>query len=211
MGCIACARHLHEECEYDECPVCEICNPKLLINIEIVHKSKQESHYDKNKEFKDASSTGRHRAALLYPYICDSCGHTKPQHADGTDACTKDNCSCSLFKWRPCEWRNTRNNGGGRNPTVGCGDGLGTNRHHGPIKDPLRNELGNVHLICAKCHQRWHMLNDNYYDEKEAMQQKHEPVSATDQEILQNELRWADGWFNRNFDLKKISGKIKDD
>jgi hypothetical protein len=55
------------------------------------------------------------------------------------------------------------------------------------------------------------MLNDNYYDEKEAMQQKHEPKPATDKEILQNELRWSDGWFNRNFDLKKISGRIESD
>jgi hypothetical protein len=208
MPCLECARQLYEECELDKCD-CLYHSPVLPI-IPQERKGK-ESHYDKNKEFKDAASTGRHRAALLYPYICDSCGHTKSQHADGTEACTKEVCDCSLYKWSPCEWRNTGNNGGGRNPTIGCGDGIGTDRHHGPIKDPLRNELGNVHRICSKCHQRWHMLNDNYYDEKEAMMDVHDPQPATDKEILQNELRWSDGWFNRNFDLKKISGRIESD
>lgn len=206
VGCPECARGFHAECEHgDECPSCEICNPTLIEEPEIIVESTgKESHYEKFKEFKDPSSTGRHRAALLYPYICDNCEHTKSEHKEDS-TCGKEICFCLGYMWKPCEWRNFKNCGGGRNPIVGCGDGVQHDRHHGPIKDPLRNELGNVSLLCEKCHQRWHILNDEYYVEAEFAKLKHSLEPATAKDILDNELRWRDGWFDRNFKLKKIS------
>lgn len=72
---------------------------------------------------KDVKSTGRKRAALLYP----------------------------LDKNHPCEWRGKKNCGGGLKPIVGCLDGFQRHRHHGPVKNPVHNEQGNVHRVCATC------------------------------------------------------------
>lgn len=54
--------------------------------------------------------------------------------------------------------------GGGEFPIQGCSDGVQLNRHHGPDKNTLNNEPGNVHRICAHCHNRWHAKNDPDYD-----------------------------------------------
>lgn len=85
---------------------------------------------------KDQQSTGRKRAARLYP----------------------------LDRNAPCEWRGKKNQGGGDNPIQGCTDGMQLNRHHGPDKNTLNNEPGNVHRICTHCHNRWHAKNDPDYD-----------------------------------------------
>lgn len=85
---------------------------------------------------KDQQSTGRKRAARLYP----------------------------LDRNAPCEWRGKSRQGGGDNPIQGCTDGMQLNRHHGPDKNTLNNDEGNVHRICAHCHNRWHAKNDPDYD-----------------------------------------------
>lgn len=85
---------------------------------------------------KDQQSTGRKRAARLYPL-----------HRD----------------W-PCEWRNKTGMGGGDNPIRGCDNGVQQARHHGPDKNTLNNEPGNVHRICHSCHNTWHAKNDPDYD-----------------------------------------------
>lgn len=205
MRCLECGRGFHDECEHEECPVCEICNPNLVVAEESdpVEVNNKESHYDKHKKFQDPHSTGRHRAAQLFPFVCNMCGHTKQQHGPGCDK-----CECDGFVRKPCEWRELKNCGGGENTIVGCGDGVQTDRHHGPIIDPLRNEIGNVHRLCAKCHQRWHLLNDEYYEDQKFMTTVHKGIPATAKEILDNELKWSDGWFNRNFKLKQIRGKF---
>ena len=84
---------------------------------------------------KDQQSTGRKRAARLYP----------------------------LDRSAACEWRDKVNCGGGSNPIKGCDDGVQLNRHHGPDKNTLNNDEGNVHRICAHCHNRWHAANDPDY------------------------------------------------
>lgn len=89
-----------------------------------------------DSEVKDAHSTGRKRAAVLYPI------------EDGAI----------------CEWSRLSNAGGGKHPIVGCVNNPATNRHHGPDKDTLNNSEGNVHRICTHCHNLWHYLNDNDYD-----------------------------------------------
>lgn len=83
---------------------------------------------------KDLKSTGRKRAAVLYP----------------------------LDREAPCEWRNLRFAGGGLYPIVGCATGNQEHRHHGPILLTTANVEGNVHRICTTCHNSWHAANDAY-------------------------------------------------
>lgn len=111
----------------------------------------------------DPYSTGRKRAAKQYP----------------------------IFKTNPCEWRKKKNCGGGAAPITGCIDGFQHDRHHGPVKNPLRNEPGNVHRICKKCHNRWHAENDHIYDEETYNEMPHRPVAATDEELMANEIYWG--------------------
>lgn len=89
---------------------------------------------------KDQQSTGRKRAARLYPL---------PTKEEGP---------------KPCEWRGKMRQGGGDYPIEGCLTGTQQARHHGPDKNTLNNDPGNVHRICHGCHNRWHAKNDPDYD-----------------------------------------------
>lgn len=113
------------------------------------------------EDIKDPYSTGRKRAAIQYP----------------------------IFKTNPCEWRGKKNCGGGT-PIVGCIKGLQVDAHHGPIKNPLRNEPGNVHRICKPCHVHWHAINDPIYDEAKYEKLPHSPEEATHDELLINDTYW---------------------
>lgn len=88
-----------------------------------------------DRALKDQQSTGRKRAAKLYP----------------------------LAREENCEWRGKIRQGGGNKPIQGCTDGLQQSRHHGPDKNTLNNAEGNVHRICHGCHNRWHSGNDSSY------------------------------------------------
>lgn len=90
---------------------------------------------------KDQQSTGRKRAARMYP----------------------------LHEDQPCEWWDaspTNPKGGGIPITVGCQGKslLQQARHHGPDKNTLNNDPGNVHRICHWHHNNWHAANDPDYD-----------------------------------------------
>lgn len=96
-----------------------------------------------SEDITDPKSTGRKRAAAMYP----------------------------LDKLAFCEWRDLANCGGGKNPIIGCATGYQENLHHGPDKNTLNNTRSeddvksrNVHKICSKCHNRWHAANDYDYD-----------------------------------------------
>lgn len=126
-----------------------------------------------NALLKDVESTGRKRAAQLYP----------------------------LEKEMPCEWQGLKFAGGGVEPIIGCIDGFAVARHHGPDKDTVNNEKGNVHRICAKDHNRWHTKNDKYYGERSAPGESFLPkgkdckphdaeTRATTEEFLEAELWW---------------------
>jgi hypothetical protein len=92
---------------------------------------------------KDQQSTGRKRAARLYP----------------------------LDKEALCEWALRPEQGGGI-AIPGCGLRPGTkpgkqqSRHHGPDYNTLNNEAGNVHRICHSCHNAWHAANDPNKDQR---------------------------------------------
>lgn len=114
---------------------------------------------------KDQQSTGRKRAARLYP----------------------------LNESANCEWSNRSNCGGGLVPILGCLNGKQQARHHGPDKSVSNNEEGNVHRICHYCHNRWHAANNADYDWNSTEVKAHTPIPMTDeqrQSALMDELRY---------------------
>jgi len=131
------------------------------------------SRKSKVRDLKDEKSTGRKRAAQLYPIDSNL----------------------------DCEWRGKKNCGGGRRPIVGCLNGKQQDRHHGPVKRPTRNEEGNVHRICKACHVHWHEMNDLIYTESDYNNLPHDPVEATDVEIMAELVKWKSGEMGRLYEL----------
>ena len=121
--------------------------------------------------YKDPVSTGRKRAAELFP----------------------------IEQGMACEWANLKFAGGGVVPIVGCIGRAATDRHHGPDKNTMNNAVGNVHRICSFCHKTWHGANDPFYGERpeqtlpfvpQGPYEAHDPVTkATTQELLDAEKR----------------------
>lgn len=99
-----------------------------------------------------------------------------------------------------CEWAWLKSAGGGVIPIVGCPGYAAEAIHHGPDKNTMRNVVGNIHRICAECHNRWHGANDPYYGERPPADQpflpvdiewqEHDPQTrATDDEVFEEEKR----------------------
>ena len=86
-------------------------------------------------EYKDPLSTGRKRAAAMYP----------------------------ITPGMVCEWAGLKRAGGGVVPIVGCLGRPASDRHHGPDKNTMNNAADNLHRICDFCHNTWHAINDPYY------------------------------------------------
>jgi len=178
MTCVACGRGFHKEC-VKGCKKCHGKEDKVRASIE-VHRKKG----SKADGLKDPLSTGRKRAAELYPLDAES----------------------------HCEWRNLRNCGGGKRPIIGCVNGKQQARHHGPVKDTTRNSEGNVHRICNRCHNHWHELNDLIYNEREYALLPHDPSPAGPEELVDDELAWKMGVMGRKYELassKNRSGRLQ--
>ena len=89
------------------------------------------------KTFKDPISTGRKRAAVMYP----------------------------ISVGQICDWAWHKQCGGGVEPIIGCAGRPATNIHHGPDKSTFNNDReSNISIICTFCHNRWHVANDKYYE-----------------------------------------------
>lgn len=180
MPCLACGRQFHEECETS----CEECHPlPKQVPLQEVKLGRPQKDPE---SMKDRKSSGRKRAAELYPIDLKA----------------------------DCEWKGLKNCGGGKVPVVGCVEGLQTDRHHGPIKDPVRNEQGNVHRICKPCHNHWHELNDLDYEETVFAETKHSPVAATPMELEINRLKWKNGLMKQEYVLASSmnrKSRIQDD
>jgi hypothetical protein len=173
-GCLSCGRGFH-----DLCQECECCSPQSKADgnkpessegtgaipvsssvgangsSEQPEKNKRARSPKPNDELKDPHSTGRKRAALLFPLEPD----------------------------KDCEWKRKAYCGGGKFPIIGCYTGKQEHRHHGPDKNTLNNSEGNVHRICDDCHNIWHSQNDPSYDSYWAAT-KHEPRDATIDELI---------------------------
>lgn len=130
-----------------------------------------------NSSVTDITSTGRKRAAELYP----------------------------ILPGMECQWAGLKFAGGGIAPIIGCLGNVAVARHHGPDKNTLHNDAGNVHLICVHCHNRWHTANDGYYSGERPSGpdtdnkwlpvgevKEHDPVTKAEvSEIMDNEVYWS--------------------
>lgn len=136
LPCPPCNAGEHWACHNptDEITCC--CPPVEFENVTNDRKGATKEAQD----ITDVQSTGRKRAAQLFP----------------------------IHEGMVCEWSRLAKAGGGVTPIVGCIDNTATDRHHGPDKNTLNNKEGNVHRICSPCHNLWHARNDQYYGERPA-------------------------------------------
>lgn len=135
--------------------------PSGMVALEEETEEVEAHTYKDDSNLRDQQSTGRKRAAAKFP----------------------------LDETAPCEWSMKKNCGGGKFPITGCVTGLQMARHHGPDKNTLNNDVGNVHRICATCHNRWHTLNDEGYDWS-TVHEPHSPREATVIDISESEEFW---------------------
>lgn len=156
--CLQCRLGFHDDCEiiWATAGVAEDCvcggevkfdangNVKASGNDETTLQEKEidngyiDDGYESSKslaDYKDPVSTGRKRAAEMYPI--------QPGMA--------------------CEWAGLARAGGGVVPIVGCVGRPASDRHHGPDKNTMNNAAGNLHRICDFCHNTWHAANDPHY------------------------------------------------
>lgn len=157
--CFACRSGFHHECHvwwhWDEPDCCCGGEVKFTATGEVKFDgdvSEESGHrevdsgyiqdgYEATKDladYKDPVSTGRKRAAEMYP----------------------------ISPGMVCEWAGLKKAGGGVVPIVGCVGRPASDRHHGPDKNTMNNAPGNLHRICDFCHNTWHALNDPHYGER---------------------------------------------
>lgn len=186
--CFSCRSGFHNECHaawYDLATDC-CCGGEIVFTAsgdikstgDVIEGDKDSGYIDDGYEaykdiekYKDPLSTGRKRAAQMYP----------------------------IEVGMVCEWANLKFAGGGVVPIVGCIGRAATDRHHGPDKNTMNNAPGNVHRICSFCHNTWHGVNDPFYGPRpdqtlpfvpEGSYEAHDAVTkATTQELLDAEKR----------------------
>lgn len=140
------------------------------------NESDEDNGSDKgDRTYKDARSTGRKRAAKLYP----------------------------IEVGQVCDWAWSKQCGGGVVPIVGCTGRPAEHIHHGPDKSTFNNEPTNISRVCTYCHNRWHAANDPFYvgvrpeqgqpylpivPDGKTIHSTEERVAATREEIFANEL-----------------------
>jgi hypothetical protein len=193
VNCLPCVSGYHSECwiptEEGLCH-CHEDTPPVVIHSD---ETKERGGQLKDRaDVTDWESTGRKRAAKLYP----------------------------LNRENDCEWKGLKLAGGGPVPILGCLAGKQEAIHHGPDKNTLSNFVGNVHRICHTCHNRWHTLNDSFYPSERPNGDTPfipvglgEIVTAHDgltkfnpEEFAANEMMWLDrkGKKNGNANTKAI-------
>lgn len=155
--CLGCRSGFHNECDtfwVEDTTECGCGGAVVFTATGEVKSNKEESSdsvgndsgyvadgYEGTKDlesYKDPLSTGRKRAAAMYP----------------------------IATGQVCEWAGLARAGGGIIPIVGCVGRAASDRHHGPDKNTMNNAPDNVHRICDHCHNTWHALNDPGYGER---------------------------------------------
>lgn len=149
-SCLACKADFHDECqlmwdctladeEYCCCDRYEVPDSPFA-----APKVELDAYFDGYtgtkalSDYADPLSTGRKEAVKKYP----------------------------IKAGMVCEWAWLQNAGGGVKPIIGCPGHPAEAVHHGPDKNTMCNIDGNVHRICAECHNRWHAVNDPFYGER---------------------------------------------
>lgn len=191
--CLPCATGYHFECWIPlDTGFCH-CTAEGPVLFEAVDNStedkKERGGQVKDKaSVTDLESTGRKRAAKYYPI---------PKVGEPGYP-------------MKCEWAGLKSAGGGVEPIVGCVGNEAKHIHHGPDKNTLENSVGNVHRVCAQCHNRWHTLNDKYYpSERPAGDTPYVPtvdyvvhngtLLATPADFAEHEMIWI----NRKLEAKE--------
>ena len=169
-------------------PYCELSLPDgCVIGSEVTNQvdlflgGSSDGEEPEDKAYVDPISTGRKRAARLYP----------------------------ISPGQVCTWAWFKDCGGGVVPIIGCTGRPATNIHHGPDKSTLNNNEDNISIICTFCHNRWHTANDKHYAlprpdnglqwlptigiPETGVRLLAERVKATKQEILINEMMIPEG------------------
>lgn len=153
--CLACRANFHDECQsmWDDLLAADeqcCCEGAFSLDTSEVYddfgdeKSPIEAYFEgytgskSLTDYADPLSTGRKEAVKKFPI--------KPGMV--------------------CEWAWLQNAGGGVVPIIGCPGHPAEAVHHGPDKNTMCNVEGNVHRICAECHNRWHAANDPHYGER---------------------------------------------
>lgn len=152
--CLACKASFHDECQTmwegllaDNSDCCCEGNFSMegkMPTGQIVEDAEIEAYFDGYtgskalEDYADPLSTGRKEAVKKFP----------------------------ITPGMVCEWAWLKNAGGGVEPIVGCPGHPAEAVHHGPDKNTMCNVEGNVHRICAECHNRWHAVNDPHYGER---------------------------------------------
>lgn len=162
MKCVACLQGQEWECRGNcsSATSSSVAEPAIEVEIE-GEEPQQLITYKDESTLRDQQSTGRKRAARAFPLEAE----------------------------KACEWNLQQNCGGGKYPIVGCREGMQQARHHGPDKNTLNNEVGNVHRICHECHNRWHTLNDKDYNWS-GPHDAHNPCACSIAVIEVNEAFW---------------------
>lgn len=153
-SCLACKADFHDECqlmwdctladeEYCCCDRYEVPDSPFA-----APKVELDAYFDGYtgtkalSDYADPLSTGRKEAVKKYP----------------------------IKAGMVCEWAWLQNAGGGVVPIIGCPGHPAEAVHHGPDKNTMCNIDGNVHRICAECHNRWHAVNDPHYGERPTLE-----------------------------------------
>ena len=187
MACFSCARMFHDECidMHEGTCCCSSTNsitPTPIASAPTYQGKSVTGTWQKDEaNLVDPKSTGRKRAAILFP----------------------------LDKEAMCEWSSLKFAGGGFVPIIGCIGNKQTHRHHGPDKDTINNNSGNVHRICVHCHNRWHASNDPHYNDILTPEgiKPHDPTTMAEvSEVLDNEMKWS----QRKIPLGKLANNPHD-
>lgn len=193
MGCISCGRNFHYECEASTwTPSVDAMDPVLD---SCCCKSQRSTEHEGMVSAiagaaLDGEGIGGDEAAPKGRPPKDDATLTDPESTWRKRA----SMAFPLDRAAPCEWRGLADVGGGKYPIVGCTSGDQQAIHHGPVKITRGfeqaglpfdfNREGNVHRVCARCHNLWHHWNDATYDPAGFSTLEHAPREAIPRELL---------------------------
>ena len=159
-ACPPCQTEEHMFCTKPDLVDLVCCCVEIALNAP-VEKTRELAGMKDAADITDVQSTGRKRAAQMYP----------------------------ISEGMTCEWSYLKHAGGGVVPIGGCMDNKASNIHHGPDKNTLNNTSNNVHRICAFCHNYWHGQNDKYYGNRPAGTEPFIPIGDATWSLPDKETR----------------------
>lgn len=165
--CQGCRRGFHDECDEFWVRVNEEGNNFEWVscccggNFDLYKELRKEA-----KGYAESNYVGTPVVEEIETYINDYMGVKSPdEYADPLSSGRKMAAKVAPIKpGMVCEWAWLAQAGGGVVPILGCPGRPASDRHHGPDKNTLNNNLGtNLHRICDWCHNQWHAKNDPGY------------------------------------------------